>query len=339
MNTNFTRELMFGMRPVRRTDPKPGQSEWYYLDPRGTDRFEDMKEIDVPSENSPNPYANEIQNYLYNNDSYNYKELYGNTPPPALNQPTLTPIDNTNSYTTESTWGYPNNTQSPYYQQMGEPYNTKTEPEYQIGTLSAAMESNGGKQLWNNGNLDKAGGWSYGTYQIATKNGTMNDYLTHLQKNPNYQGYYNTLQQAGGYNAALIGDGQFKNAWADLSNDKNFLQSQQDFIIDKKLNPAIRYVNDIKGLDFDKRSPVVKDVMFSTATQHGEGGARDIFHNALGYDASNLTDEDIINRIYQERGNVGKYFRNSTQNYQNNLKNNRFGPENARALELLKRYP
>ena len=123
MNTNFTRELMFGKRPIRRTNPQPGQSEWYYLDPRGTDRFEDMKHIDVESETSPNPYANEIQNYLYNNDSYNYKELFGNTPPPALGQPTLSPIDNTNSYTTESAWGYPNNTQSPYYQQMGKPYN------------------------------------------------------------------------------------------------------------------------------------------------------------------------------------------------------------------------
>ena len=30
MNTNFTRELMYGKRPIRRTDPKPGQSEWYY---------------------------------------------------------------------------------------------------------------------------------------------------------------------------------------------------------------------------------------------------------------------------------------------------------------------
>lgn len=147
------------------------------------------------------------------------------------------------------------------------------------------------------------------------------------------------MQQAGGNNAASTGSEQFKNAWADLSNDQNFLQSQQDFIVDKKLNPAIRYVNDIKGLDFDKRSPVVKDVMFSTATQHGEGGARDIFHNALGYDASNLTDEDIINRIYQERSNVGKYFRNSTINFQNNMKSNRFGPENAKALELLRKYP
>jgi len=84
--TEFTRELMFGKRPVHRANPKPGQSEWYYLDPRGTDRFADMKEIDVPSENSPNPYANEIQNYLYENDEYNYKQLYGNTPPPVQTQ-------------------------------------------------------------------------------------------------------------------------------------------------------------------------------------------------------------------------------------------------------------
>ena len=82
--TEFTRELMYGKRPVRRTNPKSGQSEWYYLDPRGTDRFEDMKQIDVPSENSSNPFANEIQNYLYKNDEYNYKQLYGNTPPPPV---------------------------------------------------------------------------------------------------------------------------------------------------------------------------------------------------------------------------------------------------------------
>ena len=77
---------MFGKRPVHRTDPKSGQSEWYYLDPRGANAFSDMKEIDVPSESSPNPYANEIQNYLYKNDEYNYKQLYGDTQPPEQTQ-------------------------------------------------------------------------------------------------------------------------------------------------------------------------------------------------------------------------------------------------------------
>lgn len=56
---------------------------------------------------------------LHNEYLHQNKEL----PPPALWQLTLSPIDNTNSYTSESAWGYPNNTQSTYYQQMGEPYN------------------------------------------------------------------------------------------------------------------------------------------------------------------------------------------------------------------------
>lgn len=97
--TEFSRELIFGKRPIRRTDRKPGESEWYYLDPRGASTFSDMKKIDVPTENTPNPYANEIQNYLYKNDEYNYRELYGDTPPPVpqpstqpATQPTAQPV-------------------------------------------------------------------------------------------------------------------------------------------------------------------------------------------------------------------------------------------------------
>ena len=78
------KEIIYGKRPIRRTNRKPGQSEWYYLDPRGAETFSEMKQIDVESENTPNPYANEIQNYLYNNDEYNYKLLYGDNPPPPV---------------------------------------------------------------------------------------------------------------------------------------------------------------------------------------------------------------------------------------------------------------
>ena len=94
-------ELMYGLKPVHRDNPQAGESEWYYYDPRGTDNFSDMKKIDVPSENSPNPYADEIQNYLYKNDRYNYNQLYGSTPPPAT-QPTQTSFTGTNGYTNEN---------------------------------------------------------------------------------------------------------------------------------------------------------------------------------------------------------------------------------------------
>ena len=95
--TNHTMELMYGLKPVHRDNPQAGESEWYYYDPRGTDNFSDMKKIDVPSENSPNPYADEIKNYLYKNDRYNYNQLYGTTPPPAT-QPTQTSFTGTSGY-------------------------------------------------------------------------------------------------------------------------------------------------------------------------------------------------------------------------------------------------
>ena len=241
-------------------------------------------------------------------------------------------------YTSESAWGYPNNSQSSFYSKMGRPYNLQPD-KYKLGTLSGLYESNNGQKLWNNGNLDKTGGWSYGTYQIETKKGTMNDYLNYLGKKSYYQNFYNALQQAGGYDAALSGSDGFKAKWKELSDDPEFLESQYDFIIGSKLTPAIRLVNDIKGLNLDERSPIIKDVLFSTATQHGQGGASDIFHSALGFDTSDLNDEDIVNKIYQERSNVGKYFRKSSIEIQNNLKNIRFPNENAKALKLLKHYP
>ena len=69
-------EYVFGQKPIRRQNPTLGQSEWYYMDPRGTDNFSDMKTIDVANSESPNPYAAEIKADLYKNDPTNYKILF-----------------------------------------------------------------------------------------------------------------------------------------------------------------------------------------------------------------------------------------------------------------------
>lgn len=250
----------------------------------------------------------------------------------------LQPDDSQTNYTTESAWGYPNNSLSPLYAKMGRPYNLQP-GQYKLGTLSGLYESGNGQKLWNNGNLDKTGGWSYGTYQIATQNGTMNDYLKYLQQHPDYQHFYHSLQQAGGNNMALTGDAQFKNTWADLSKNSDFLQSQQDFIVAKKLDPALRRISDIKGLNLEDRSPVIKDVLYSTATQHGEGGAAHVMHRRFGNnaDVSTLSDEEIINQIYDERSDVNHHFKSSPQNIKDSTKK-RFQNEKTKALELLKQY-
>ena len=81
-----TRNYIYGLSPLKRENPVRGQSEWYYFDPRNASTFSDFKQIDVPSQNTPNPYAKEIQNYIFKTDSDNYKLLYGNAQPPQENQ-------------------------------------------------------------------------------------------------------------------------------------------------------------------------------------------------------------------------------------------------------------
>ena len=53
-------QRMHGFKTGKRGYRKDGQSKWYYIDPRGAHSVEDMKEIDVPSENAPNPKLNDI---------------------------------------------------------------------------------------------------------------------------------------------------------------------------------------------------------------------------------------------------------------------------------------
>ena len=82
---NYTEQLMYGLMPVQREDPQAGQSAYYYFDPRYGD--DDARHIvDVPDGTSPNPNAGAIQQYLYENDEYHYKNLYGDTPPPPTVQ-------------------------------------------------------------------------------------------------------------------------------------------------------------------------------------------------------------------------------------------------------------
>ncbi len=81
-----TRNYIYGLSPLKRENPARGQSEWYYFDPRNASTFSDFKQIDVPSQDTPNPQAKEIQNYIFKTDPDNYKLLYGNAQPPQENQ-------------------------------------------------------------------------------------------------------------------------------------------------------------------------------------------------------------------------------------------------------------
>ena len=200
----------------------------------------------------------------------------------------------------------------------------KEEKEYdslydrnKTGTVSREFESSNNPAAIG---YDTKGGYSYGEIQIETKNSnTFDDFMKYLKKNPNYDDYYDYLQKAGGSVAAKNGERQFQRAWETVANDNRLRQAVQNFVIDKKVKPTIAKTRDIKGFDPQNRKPPVIEAIFSTAVQHGEGGATDIIHKALGKDASDLSDAEIISKIYNERSKVDIYFRSQPPKIKHNI--------------------
>ena len=62
-------------------------------------------------------------------------------------------------------------------------------------------------------------------------------------------------------------------------------------------------------------------------------------HRSVGRntDISTLSDEEIINQIYNERSDVNHHFKSSPQDIKDGVKK-RFQNERRKALELLKQY-
>jgi hypothetical protein len=196
-----------------------------------------------------------------------------------------------------------------------------------LGELSAKFESRGGAGTIGR---DSTGGFSYGTYQIATRTGTMKRYLQFLE-GP-FPAFAQRLKTAGGAEGALAGTETFKAAWKDLAGDPAFAKSQHEFIQATHYEPFAAKLQGL-GLDIRNRSAALRDVAWSVAVQHGSGN--NVFRNALsGKNLSQMSDRDIINAVYDERSKVDVYFSKSTTQVKQAVLS-RFKRERADALAML----
>lgn len=200
-----------------------------------------------------------------------------------------------------------------------------------LGTLSSKYESSGNPGAISTG-VGDVGGKSYGTYQLASKMGSVNKFMDYLKStNPEY---YNKLHTA--YTTGGIGFGtNFDNAWKQLatSDPKGFESAQHDYIKSRYYDKAAEKLKNA-GLDVSTKSKALQDVLWSTAVQHGVNGAVNLFKNA-GLTGS---DADIINNVYNERSNVNKYFRRSSDAVKRGVQK-RFENERADALKMLEEAP
>ncbi len=219
---------------------------------------------------------------------------------------------------------------------QGEPpradYSSSFQFTDELGKLSEKYESRGNPTAIG---FDSTGGWSYGTYQIASKVGAFKGYMKYL--NRKHKSTYEKLQEAGGNSAATGGTDTFKQTWQLAMSDKANAETQHSYAVVQYFVPAADKVTKSTGIDVRVKSKTLQDVLWSTAIQHGAGGCNRVFKNAVkacGTDTP--TDDALIVAIYNERArdNGSAYFGRSTVAVRKSVVQ-RFNNEKLDALKSL----
>jgi murein DD-endopeptidase MepM/ murein hydrolase activator NlpD len=201
-----------------------------------------------------------------------------------------------------------------------------------LGALSAKYETGGrGPGTVSTGAGDR-GGVSYGSYQMASKLGV----ATRFVKQPGFP-------WLGDFQNLVAGTAAFTACWKRIAKDETdaFQKAQHDFSKKTHYDLLVAKIISDDDLDVNSRCHALKDVVWSTAVQHG--GASTIVHKALARVKCDKTDpsfdEQLIRAIYAERGKTKAdgtlvYFARNSPNVQKGVAN-RFKNELKDALAML----
>jgi hypothetical protein len=205
--------------------------------------------------------------------------------------------------------------------------------ESPLGKLSEKYESGGrGPGTVSTGRGDP-GGVSYGTYQLASKIGRADEFVKKY-----YPDDFEGLQG---------GTEEFTRRWKELAakDPAGLRKNEHAFIRQTHYDPQVKKLAKELGLDLSKRSAALRDVVWSTAVQHGPNtdvvtvAARSLLKDGKKLDG--VTDEALIRAIYAERGRTtddGKLarFRGVSDEWVPGL-TKRFRNELSDALQMLER--
>lgn len=200
-----------------------------------------------------------------------------------------------------------------------------------VGILSARFES--GRDGIAAVGYDRHGGTSYGKYQVSSRAGSLGEFLDFLDKAaPDIS---RRLRAAGPGNTGSSRGGM-PDAWRAIAKEQpqRFEELQETFVRKSHYLPALNGITKNTGLEAANLSPAMREVIWSTAVQHGPTGAMRIFARAdkmSGSPEDPSYERNLINHVYQIR--VGQ-FGSSTSSVQAAVAN-RFKQEKALALNML----
>ena len=201
-----------------------------------------------------------------------------------------------------------------------------------LGELSAKYETGGrGCGTVSTGSGDP-GGVSYGSYQMATKMGTVQRFVGQAG-----------FEWADDFKGLTAGTGPFTACWKRIAAAQGdaFQRAQHAFIKKSHYDLLAAKILNEDGLDVNTRSRALQDVVWSTAVQHGGGSS--MVHKALANVKSKPSDpgfdKELICAIYAERGRKKAdgnlaYFSKSSPSVQAGVAK-RFKNEEQDALAML----
>ena len=188
-------------------------------------------------------------------------------------------------------------------QSQTQPGTSATAPVTGTGTVSAGLGKmsekyeTGGRGSETVG-WDKVGGTSYGKYQIASKVGAMTDYLKFLEQTG--KGDIAAQLRASGIEKDTgSASGKSVDLWKKLSASGALGDSEHEFIKKRSFDPAMAGLKDDKLRKMIEGNKGLQEMMWSTAVQHGGGGASSIMNKVY---KEGMKPEDLVKAVYAERG-------------------------------------
>ncbi len=215
---------------------------------------------------------------------------------------------------------------------------TQKHEDGSIGSLASQFES--GSAGISAIGYDRVGGTSYGKYQIASRVGSMDNFLNFLDTAA--PDMAQRLREAGPSNTGSR-SGEMPDVWRSLAAEEpeRFGALQEQFIYDSHYAPALQAITNKTPIEENRISSAMQEVLWSTAVQHGPTGAARIFGRAVnnieGIEAGQMPahgkdfEEALINNVYAIRA---EQFGSSTQAVQDSVRN-RMHKEKSIALSML----
>lgn len=170
------------------------------------------------------------------------------------------------------------------------------------GELTAQFES--GSSGVSAIGYDRVGGTSYGTYQIASRPGSMDEFISFLQtRKPDWAA---ELQASGPADTGST-KGKMPATWKAIAQQSpaEFQELQREFIEQTHYAPACDKILAATGVDINAQPAAVQEALWSTAVQHGAAGAANIFTKAVesiqASPSSRQFATALIDKVYANR--------------------------------------